>query len=180
MLVQVLLLLLEVGLRAFNFKSQEPLFVDVDNLTGYLQPNPHVIHRFFPSPDMAPSVSPDTQYFLKQKPEEENDFVFESLARQHVCWLGGSRVGSEWMWDAGEAMDYTAWGVDEPTVGLNGEATDKMVLNQASGLGRSGRSTWAAMMAHGKVKDRAIVYPICEWQDASKIPAALKEKIQSE
>lgn len=72
-----LLLFLEICLRAFNFKPQAPLFVEVNNIPGYLQPNPNVIHRFFPSPDMAPSVSPDTQYFLKDKPDDSLRIVVQ-------------------------------------------------------------------------------------------------------
>ncbi|GAA0857434.1 hypothetical protein [Aliiglaciecola litoralis] len=64
----VILLLIEGILRVSNFRPQQPLFIDVAGLEGYSQPNPQIIQRFFADPDNAPDVSPDTQYFLTQKP----------------------------------------------------------------------------------------------------------------
>lgn len=71
------LLLIEGILRLADYKPQQPLFVPVTNMSGYLQPNPKVIQRFFPSPDMAPNVSPDTQYFLANKPEDSLRIVVQ-------------------------------------------------------------------------------------------------------
>jgi tetratricopeptide (TPR) repeat protein len=73
----VFLLLLEGALHFFNYKPVQPLFINAIGLPGYLQPNPKVVHRFFPSADMAPNVRPDSQYFLKQKPTESLRIVVQ-------------------------------------------------------------------------------------------------------
>ena len=53
----------EIWLRAAGKFEPQPLFVSVPNMDGYLQPNPDIIQRFFPRPEMTPKVSPDTQFF---------------------------------------------------------------------------------------------------------------------
>lgn len=60
-----------------NYRPTEPLFIDAPALTGYIQPNANVIKRFFPKPEMAPNVSPDTQYFLKTKPKNSFRIVVQ-------------------------------------------------------------------------------------------------------
>jgi len=63
------LVVLEVAMRLAGAGRLEPLFVPVEGAPGYEQPNPQVIRRFFPDPGGAPTVSIDTTYFLKDKPE---------------------------------------------------------------------------------------------------------------
>lgn len=72
-----LLVLAEMSLRAVDYGKEYPLFVDVPAKPGYLQPNDQVIKRFFPLPEMAPTVSPDTQFFLKQKPADSFRIVVQ-------------------------------------------------------------------------------------------------------
>ena len=72
-----LLVMLELGLRQLNQFPQQPLFVSVDSMPGYLQPNPKVIHRFFPDENRAPKVSPDTQFFLAEKPMDSFRIVIQ-------------------------------------------------------------------------------------------------------
>ncbi len=57
----------EVALRTAGIGALEPLFVPVPQATGYLQPNPAVVQRFFPDPRDAPDVSIDTTWFPEQK-----------------------------------------------------------------------------------------------------------------
>lgn len=64
----VLLLLSEMLLRLLGAWHSYPLFIAAPQMEGYLQPNPQVIYRYFATPAQAPNVSPDTQYFLAQKP----------------------------------------------------------------------------------------------------------------
>jgi Tfp pilus assembly protein PilF len=64
----VLLLALELALRATGVGRLETLFIPVDDAPGYLQPNPDVVRRFFPDPDAAPHVEIDTTYFAARKP----------------------------------------------------------------------------------------------------------------
>lgn len=68
----VLLLIAEMVLRAVDFRAKQPLFIDHPQQKAYLQPNEKVIQRFFPAPEMAPNVSPDTQFFRKVK--QSNSF----------------------------------------------------------------------------------------------------------
>lgn len=73
----LILALLEGVLRSVNFAPSYPLFISANNLPGYLQPNPDVIKRFFAAPDLAPDVSPDTQYFLSEKPRNSYRIVVQ-------------------------------------------------------------------------------------------------------
>lgn len=63
----VVLILVELGLRAAGVAEREPLFVPVSHAPGYLQPNERAIHRFFADPSQAPRVSIDTTYFQASK-----------------------------------------------------------------------------------------------------------------
>ncbi|MBT0586460.1 tetratricopeptide repeat protein [Alteromonas oceanisediminis] len=63
------LALIEGGLRLVGYGETIPLFIPSDQ-PGWLQPNPHIIQRYFHSTDAAPSVSPDTFLFQAEKPEQ--------------------------------------------------------------------------------------------------------------
>jgi hypothetical protein len=67
----------EWGLRLAEYGEEYPLFVESKQIPGYLQPNDKVIQRFFPAPSYAPAVSPDTQYFLAQKPSDSFRIVVQ-------------------------------------------------------------------------------------------------------
>lgn len=73
----ILLLMIEMVLRIIDYGEEYPLFVDAPPLHGYMQPNKKVINRFFPSPDFAPSVSPNSQYFLAEKPKDSFRIVVQ-------------------------------------------------------------------------------------------------------
>lgn len=76
----IFLCALEGILRLVVADQHEPLFIPVEQRAKYIQPNPKVIQRYFPSPELAPQVAPDTHYFLAQKP----------LDTIRVVILGGS------------------------------------------------------------------------------------------
>ena len=71
LLIPVLVLLgIEGILRVSGYGSSHHLFIPVPNQPAYMQPNPDVIQRYFPSPEAAPNVAIDTQFFLAQKPKD--------------------------------------------------------------------------------------------------------------
>ena len=69
--IPILVLLgLEGILRIIGYGNSHQLFIPVPNQPAYMQPNPQVIQRYFPSPDAAPNVAIDTQFFLAHKPKD--------------------------------------------------------------------------------------------------------------
>jgi lysophospholipase L1-like esterase len=58
---------IEGGLRLIGFGQVVPLVIESDTFPGYSQPNPSYIQRYFPLPEMAPAVSPDTVFFRTDK-----------------------------------------------------------------------------------------------------------------
>ncbi len=65
LLIPVFVLLAVEGiLRVSGYGNSHHLFIPVPNQPAYMQPNPNVIHRYFPSPEAAPNVAIDTQFFL--------------------------------------------------------------------------------------------------------------------
>jgi tetratricopeptide (TPR) repeat protein len=60
-----------------NFGDDYPLFVESDQLSGYLQTNPEVIKRYFPAEEFAPKISPDTYYFPKEKANDTFRIVLQ-------------------------------------------------------------------------------------------------------
>lgn len=72
-----LLVITELSLRAFGYGKTYPLFIEAKGLPGYMQQNEEVINRFFPLPELAPKVSADTQYFLKEKPQDSFRIVVQ-------------------------------------------------------------------------------------------------------
>jgi tetratricopeptide (TPR) repeat protein len=63
------LALLEGLLRLTGFARPEPLFVPAAT-SGWLEPNPDVIQRFFASPGAAPDTQMDTTLFRAGRPED--------------------------------------------------------------------------------------------------------------
>jgi lysophospholipase L1-like esterase len=72
----LLLLLAELLLRQTRWYQPYPLTVPVTGMPGYLQPNPHLINRYFNAPSLAPAVSPDTQYFRANKASGQKRLIF--------------------------------------------------------------------------------------------------------
>lgn len=60
---------LELVFRLSGVGVRQPLFID-GPVTGYLQPNPTVIQRFFVTPQAAPNVRIEPTYFLAEKPKD--------------------------------------------------------------------------------------------------------------
>ena len=61
----VVLLALELGLRAIGFGGSYPLFVAAEDMPDHLEANPRVIQRYFAR---APELRIDSIYFKEQKP----------------------------------------------------------------------------------------------------------------
>ena len=67
--------LVELGLRAVDYGRETPLFMNYPNSQSvdapqYLLPRPDVIKRYFPEASKPPPVSIETNFFLKNKPED--------------------------------------------------------------------------------------------------------------
>jgi len=60
-----------------NVGEKIPAFVESDTFSGFMQPNPKLIQRYFPDSSMAPDVSPDTVYFNKVKPHDSFRIVIQ-------------------------------------------------------------------------------------------------------
>lgn len=73
----IIIVSIEWGLRLADYGHKYPLFIESKQIPGYLQPNDDVIKRFFPDAKFAPKVSPDTQYFLAEKPEDSFRIVVQ-------------------------------------------------------------------------------------------------------
>lgn len=78
MLLPVLVLvLLEMLLRFTSLTKPIPLFVPAPGISGYLTPNPELIQRYVPDPDLAPDVSPDSWYFPTKKARDTLRIVLQ-------------------------------------------------------------------------------------------------------
>jgi tetratricopeptide (TPR) repeat protein len=73
----ILLGLTEVSLRVAGYGHSYPLFIEAEGLSGYLQPNPNLIKRYFHKPELAPDVSPDTVLFKQQKNQDSFRIVIQ-------------------------------------------------------------------------------------------------------
>lgn len=62
--------LLEFSLRAIDYGHQHPLFIENPEAPHYLLPKPDVVKRYFPKGAPSPSVTIETNFFLKKKPED--------------------------------------------------------------------------------------------------------------
>jgi tetratricopeptide (TPR) repeat protein len=88
-------MVLELLVRLAGLGMEYPLFIPVEKQAGYLQPNPDVIKRYFSRPELAPQVSPDTLYFLAEKPADSLRIVIlgESTAAGFPYGRFGSPAG---------------------------------------------------------------------------------------
>jgi lysophospholipase L1-like esterase len=73
----ILVGLTEFSLRFAGYGHSYPLFIDAEGLSGYSQPNPDLIKRYFHKPELAPDVSPDTLLFKQQKPQNSFRIVIQ-------------------------------------------------------------------------------------------------------
>ena len=64
-----MLAIVELGLRAIGYGTDNPVFVEAKGRPNYLTANPDLIKRFFHIGAPTPTISPDTDYFLKTKPQ---------------------------------------------------------------------------------------------------------------
>ena len=103
---------IEGGLRLIGFGQAVPLVIESDSFPGYSQPNPSYIQRYFPLPEMAPAVSPDTVFFRTDKAPSSIRIVIQ----------GGSTAAG---------FPYGCWALDEQ---LYGDSRNAMVVDQ--GIGR--------------------------------------------
>ena len=92
--------LLESGLRLFDYGTEIPLFMDypqAENSTApsYLLPRPDVVKRYFPAGSAAPSVTIETNFFLKHKPADALRIVVQggSTAAGFPFGYGASIAG---------------------------------------------------------------------------------------
>jgi len=92
--------LLEGGLRFFDYGREIPLFIDYPNAKNstapqYLLPRPDVVKRYFPQGSAAPSVTIETNFFLKHKPENSLRLVVQggSTAAGFPFGYGASIAG---------------------------------------------------------------------------------------
>ena len=61
---------LEFGLRLVGYGKSVPLFMANPAASQYLLPTPDVVKRYFADDSLAPNVTIETNFFLKQKPED--------------------------------------------------------------------------------------------------------------
>jgi lysophospholipase L1-like esterase len=64
-----ILLMLEGGLRLVGFGKDSPLFIENPAHPDYLLGRPDVMNRYFPFAKVKPNVTLETDFFLKEKPE---------------------------------------------------------------------------------------------------------------
>ena len=92
--------MLEGGLRFFDYGSETPLFIDYPSTNKstapqYLLPRPDVVKRYFPADSAAPSVTIETNFFLKNKPDDALRIVVQggSTAAGFPFGYGASIAG---------------------------------------------------------------------------------------
>lgn len=92
--------LLEGGLRFFEYGREIPLFIDYpqaenSSVPQYLLPRPDVVKRYFPEGSTAPSVTIETNFFLKHKPDDALRIVVQggSTAAGFPFGYGASIAG---------------------------------------------------------------------------------------
>ncbi|NVK25850.1 MAG: hypothetical protein HWE10_13055 [Gammaproteobacteria bacterium] len=61
---------LEFALRLAGYGKSMPLFIENPPAPQYLLPRPDVVKRYFSDPELAPNVTIETNFFLKDKPSD--------------------------------------------------------------------------------------------------------------
>lgn len=62
-------ILMEIGLRLFNYGTELPLFINTPDSNNYILARPDIIKRYFPNTENIPSVTLEANLFLKNKPK---------------------------------------------------------------------------------------------------------------
>ena len=90
----VFFILLEGGLRLAGFGGKAPLFIENPAHPDYLLPRPNILNRYFPD-GHAPRVTMETNFFLKEKPEDGLRLIVQggSTAAGFPYGLGASLAG---------------------------------------------------------------------------------------
>ena len=91
----VFFILFEAGLRFFNYGQVVTLFIENPAAPQYLLPRPDVVKRYFPQGSAAPSVTIETNFFLKDKPKDGIRIIFQggSTAAGFPFGYGASIAG---------------------------------------------------------------------------------------
>ncbi len=117
---------------------------------------------------------------------EENEFLYQTFARDQACWLGATREERfpRWRWVTGEPMEFTNWFRDEPRTAL-GQPTEYYAAFGNRVSMRGGRINfhfdgyWASISAAGQQNRLAFVLPLCEWEPGQE-PADARLRADSE
>ena len=101
---------------------------------------------------------------------QENNFIYQNFAQDHVCWLGATDEvkEGEWKWVTGEPFAFTKWFAGEPN--NKGGVEHYIALGNTANIFENGtrffyrfESKWNDHRADGTYHGKAIAYPICEW-----------------
>jgi tetratricopeptide (TPR) repeat protein/peroxiredoxin len=94
---------------------------------------------------------------------EENDFLYQNFARDHVCWLGASDEAKEgdWQWVTGEPFVFTNWFRGEPNNDKGKEHF--LVMGTQPGIRYNFGASWNDHEVTGTLANGPAMYPICEW-----------------
>lgn len=90
-----LLLALEFSLRWAGFGKTIPLFMENPQAPHYLLPTPKVVQRYFADESLAPNVTIEPNFFLKEKPKDGLRIIVQggSTAAGFPYGLGASIAG---------------------------------------------------------------------------------------
>ncbi len=66
----IVLLLIELSLRLFDYGHDYSLFIENPDASQYLLPRPDIVKRYFPKDSEVPTVTIETNFFRKNKPED--------------------------------------------------------------------------------------------------------------
>ncbi|HEX2750541.1 MAG TPA: lectin-like protein, partial [Verrucomicrobiales bacterium] len=95
--------------------------------------------------------------------EAENDFIYQTMAAEYVCWLGARRhADSTWRWTTGEPFEWTRWAAGEPS---NTDNVENFLNFGNSRLTYFQKGpSWNDHRDEGDSSGWWITYPVCEWE----------------
>lgn len=115
---------------------------------------------------------------------EENEFLYQTFARDQACWLGATREerAPRWRWVTGEPMEFTNWFRDEPRTALGQPpefyaAFGNRVSMRGGQINFHFDGYWASVSAAGQQNRLAFVLPLCEWEPdaaAGRLPTPVR------
>jgi hypothetical protein len=113
---------------------------------------------------------------------EENEFLYQTFARDQACWLGATREerSRQWRWVTGEPMNYTNWFRDEPLYSA-GDQGDELYVAFGNRVSMRGNISfhvdgyWQPIADAGQESRLAFVLPLCEWEPGAA-PADIAER----